>query len=144
VPAVTVPVAVRWSDMDAYGHVNNTDFLRYTEQARVEALAVVKAGADTGTLVVRHEVEYLVPLEYTPAGVLVDLWVTRIGGAGFDLGYEVATVQDGRRTVHALSASTMVMYSFSRAAPRRISDEERRVLEALEGPPVAFRRGSRG
>ncbi|WP_336922052.1 acyl-CoA thioesterase [Aquipuribacter sp. SD81] len=142
-PAVTVPVAVRWSDMDAYGHVNNTDFLRYTEQARVEALAVVKAGADTGTLVVRHEIEYRVPLEYTAAGVLVDIWVTRLGGAGFDLGYEVATTHTGERVVHAVSASTMVMYSFSRGAPRRIDEAERAVLGSMAGPPVVFRRGGR-
>lgn len=142
-PAVTVPVAMRWSDMDAYGHVNNTEFFRYTEQARIEALALVKASPDTGTLVVRHEVEYLRPLEYHPAGVLVDVWITRVGGAGFDLGYEVATDDDGERAVHARSASTMVMYSFSRAAPRRISDDERAFLEQLMGPPVQFRRSGR-
>ena len=140
-PVATVPVAMRWSDMDAYGHVNNTEFFRYTEQARIEALAMVKAVPDTGTLVVRHEVEYLLPLTYTNTGVLVDVWVTRIGGAGFDLGYEVAA-QDGSggRVVHARSASTMVMYSFSAAAPRRITPEERAFLEGLSGPPVHFRR----
>lgn len=143
-PVVTVPVAMRWSDMDAYGHVNNTEFFRYTEQARIEALALVKARPDTGTLVVRHEVEYLVPLMYTSSGVLVDVWTTRIGGAGFDLGYEVATADDaGARTVHARSASTMVMYSFSAAAPRRITPEERAFLDGLSGPPVQFRRSAR-
>ena len=28
-------VAVRWSDMDAYGHVNNARFLTLYEEARV-------------------------------------------------------------------------------------------------------------
>ncbi len=133
--------------MDAYGHVNNTEFFRYTEQARIEALALVKARPDTGTLVVRHEVEYLVPLQYRSHGVVVHVWVTRMGGAGFDLGYEVATVEerDGEqeRTVHARSASTMVMYSFSAAAPRRISPEEREFLQTMTGPDVQFRRGGR-
>ena len=27
---------IRWGDMDAYGHVNNTIYFRYMEQARVE------------------------------------------------------------------------------------------------------------
>lgn len=143
VPVATVLVAMRWSDMDAYGHINNTEFFRYTEQARIEALALVKARPDTGTLVVRHEVEYLLPLTYTSAGVLVDVWVTRVGGAGFDLGYEVATERDGQRLVHARSASTMVMYSFSAATPRRIDADEREFLQTLAGPPVQFRRSSR-
>ena len=143
-PVATVPVAMRWSDMDAYGHVNNTEFFRYTEQARIEALAVVKARPDTGTLVVRHEVEYLVPLTYTSSGVLVDVWITKIGGAGFDLGYEVSTTDaDGARVLHARSASTMVMYSFAAAAPRRITDDERAFLQGLSGPPVQFRRSGR-
>lgn len=142
-PAVSVPVAMRWSDMDAYGHVNNTEFFRYTEQARIEALALVKARPDTGTLVVRHEVEYLVPLQYTSSGVVVDVWITRVGGAGFDLGYEVATTDGDERVVHARSASTMVMYSFAAAAPRRITDDERAFLEQLTGPPVRFRRSAR-
>jgi acyl-CoA thioester hydrolase len=29
---------VRWGDMDAYGHVNNTVYFRYMEQVRVEWL----------------------------------------------------------------------------------------------------------
>jgi hypothetical protein len=29
---------VRWGDMDFYGHVNNTVYFRYFEQARVEWL----------------------------------------------------------------------------------------------------------
>lgn len=34
--------AIRWGDMDAFGHVNNVQFFRYLESARVEyALAVL-------------------------------------------------------------------------------------------------------
>ena len=29
---------MRWSDMDAYGHVNNVVFLRYLEEARIDLL----------------------------------------------------------------------------------------------------------
>ena len=32
----TAKVAMRWQDMDAYGHVNNVQFLTYVEEARVE------------------------------------------------------------------------------------------------------------
>jgi acyl-ACP thioesterase len=31
-------IPIRWGDMDAYGHVNNTVYFRYMEQARVEYL----------------------------------------------------------------------------------------------------------
>ena len=39
----TARVAMRWQDMDAYGHVNNVQFLTYVEEARVEeVLAAVQ------------------------------------------------------------------------------------------------------
>ena len=41
---------IRWGDMDAYGHVNNTIYFRYMEQARVEWIedmqVVVRPGGD--------------------------------------------------------------------------------------------------
>jgi acyl-CoA thioester hydrolase len=38
-PARRVLVPLRWSDMDAYGHVNNVQFLRLLEDARVVLFA---------------------------------------------------------------------------------------------------------
>ena len=36
---------IRWGDMDALGHVNNTVYFRYMEQARIEWLhACARAG----------------------------------------------------------------------------------------------------
>jgi acyl-CoA thioester hydrolase len=32
---------IRWGDMDAYGHVNNTVYFRYAEQARCEWLSKI-------------------------------------------------------------------------------------------------------
>ena len=34
----TTRMPVRWGDMDAYNHVNNTVYFRYLEQTRVEWL----------------------------------------------------------------------------------------------------------
>jgi len=36
---VVIHVPVYWGDLDAYGHVNNTVFFRWFEQARMEYLA---------------------------------------------------------------------------------------------------------
>lgn len=35
---------IRWGDMDAFGHVNNVEFFRYLESARVEYALAVLAG----------------------------------------------------------------------------------------------------
>jgi acyl-CoA thioester hydrolase len=35
---LNVPIRLRWSDLDAYGHVNNVEMLRLLEEARIIAL----------------------------------------------------------------------------------------------------------
>ena len=59
---------IRWGDMDALGHVNNTMYFRYFEQARLnwyESLGSAALGAEgTGLVIVDNHEEYLKPLIY--------------------------------------------------------------------------------
>ncbi len=86
-------VPLRWSDMDAYGHVNNVQYLRLLEDARIMAFqdwfGARNSLRSSGCLVARSEIEYLAPLSFQHEGVAIDLWVPRRGGASFDLGYEI-------------------------------------------------------
>ena len=43
-----VPIRLRWSDLDAYGHVNNAEMLRLLEEARIQAFWVDRRRADGG------------------------------------------------------------------------------------------------
>ncbi len=139
----TVEVALRWSDMDAYGHVNNVQFLRLLEDARVigfaEWFGEDKTILDTGVLVARHEIEYLAPLPFRHAPIRVDMWATAIGGASFDLAYEVLDPQRTGTTLYARAETSLVAYDFGRASPRRLAPDERAVLDRYEGDPVPFR-----
>jgi acyl-CoA thioester hydrolase len=138
-----VDVPLRWSDMDAYGHVNNVQFLRLLEDARVigfkEWFGQDRALVDEGVLVVRHEIEYLAPLTFRHAPISVDMWATRISGASFDLAYEVRDPDSVGSTVYARAETTLVLYSFGSEAPRRMAADERDILKRHEGAPVAFR-----
>lgn len=138
-----VDVALRWSDMDAYGHVNNVQFLRLLEDARVTAFARWFGDRDamleTGVLVARHEIEYLAPLTFRHAPVRVRLWPTAIGGASFDIAYEVKDPEQVGAGLYARAETSLVAYDFARAAPRRLGVREREVLEAIAGDPVPFR-----
>ncbi len=68
---------IRWGDMDAMGHVNNTIYFRYFEQARLEwyeqHFGSLVDDAE-GILIVDNHAEYLKPVVY-PAHVTV-----RMGG----------------------------------------------------------------
>jgi acyl-CoA thioester hydrolase len=138
---------LRWSDMDAYGHVNNVQFLRLLEDARVIAFAAAgsdEAGSvvDTGLLVARSEIEYWQPLVYRTESVAIDLWVTDIAGASFDLGYQVLepSAENGDRpTVYAQAATTLVTFDRTAHRPRRMTASERERLHAWRAEPVRWR-----
>ena len=142
-----VLVPLRWSDMDAYGHVNNVQFLRLLEDARVVGLkewfGQDRAILDEGILVTRHEIEYIAPLTFRHEPVAVNTWVTKIGGAGFDVGYDVVD-PDGVGDNHYARAETgLVLYDFATARPRRMKPDEKAILLEHLGEPVPFRWRSR-
>jgi len=157
VARLEIPVAVRWADLDAYGHVNNVAVLRLLEEARVAAFwhpgdgeppyptAVLNAGpgAETTTVVAKHEVEYLAPFGHLRDGVVVELWVGHLGAASMDICYEVYDAADGPATGRkpfVRATSTLVMLDSRAAAPRRIGDAERAAWSPFVGEPVVHRR----
>lgn len=60
--------AIRWSDMDMLGHVNNASYFRYFEQARIEWTYGLHRPGDaysgTGPVIVNASCTFLVPLVY--------------------------------------------------------------------------------
>lgn len=137
----TIEVAVRWSDMDAYGHVNNVEYLRYLEEARVYAFqewfGQDRSLLDEGVLVARSEIEYLAPMPFSYRPALITLWCSRISGASFDIGYVVGMA--GSDVVYAHAESTIVTYDLDRGGPRRLAVHERAALAELLGEPVRLR-----
>ena len=126
---------MRWSDMDAYGHVNNVVYLTYLEEARVDMLFALSAeyggkALSEGVLVARHEIDYKRPLVYHPRGVDIEMWVGSVKGASFEIRYEV----HDETTVFARAASVLVPYDLEKERPRRVSPEERAFLEQFLEP----------
>lgn len=153
-PRIHVPVALRWSDLDAYGHVNNAAMLTLLEESRIsvfwgggdlgvdgvnDAAAPAAEGPSTITLVARQEVEYLAPIPYLRDPLDVQLWIGRLGGASLDVCYEIATpVGSEPATVFAKAATTVVLVDAATGRPRRITDRERAAWAPHVDAPVVF------
>ncbi len=157
-----VPVQLRWSDLDAYAHVNNAEMLRLLEEARIEAFwstpggedgrhaqrwdtAVLDAGpgAALATLVARQEIEYLVPLGYRRDPVIVELWIGRLGGASLDVCYQVrdrAAADGAPPSVYARATTTLVLVDAATGRPQRIGPAERAAWTPFVEAPVVMRR----
>ncbi|WP_433889402.1 acyl-CoA thioesterase [Streptomyces sp. CA-111067] len=121
---------LRWADMDAFGHINNVVFLRYLEEARIDFMFRLAPGEGSasftgGSVVSRHEIDYLRPLTHRHEPVTIETWVTRIQAASMTVRYEVKDEE----TVYARASTVVVPYNLAESRPRRITEEERKFLE---------------
>jgi len=156
-----VPVQLRWSDMDAYAHVNNVEMLRLLEEARIEVFwrhpvgpdgvrpgsrptAVLDAGPGTrvSTFIAHQEIQYVKPLGYRRAPVVVELWIGHLGGASLDVCYQVRDLPaaDPASVVYARAVTTIVLVDSATGSPTRIGPAERAAWEPYLEEPVAIRR----
>jgi len=86
-------IEVRWSDMDAQGHVNNTIYFTYCESARVELLRRIgfkgkQAGLTEGPALVHASCDFKRQVVY-PATLDVGIRVETIGQRSFKMVYGI-------------------------------------------------------
>jgi acyl-CoA thioester hydrolase len=133
----TYECALRWSDMDAYGHLNNSRFLTLYEQARVAlfftgARAMGLTSFEDGIVIFRHEVDYLRPVDYAtgpdgaprPPSVRIDLWIEQVRPSRFVVAYELF---DGE-LIASRARSVCVPFNLTARVPRRLNEAERAFL----------------
>ena len=135
-----VDLEPRWADMDAYGHVNNVTWLEYLQEGRVDMFFVHAPSRGTerlaeGMVVAHAEISYRKPLAFRPEPVRIEMWVSSIGTASFTVAYEVVDVaDDGTRTTYVTASTVLVPVTLADGRPRRVSEQERAVLEAFDDP----------
>ena len=79
-------IPIRWGDMDAMGHVNNTLYFRYCEIVRIEWLHRVGGAPDPagqGPVIVNAFCNFLKQLEY-PGDILAKHYVADPGRTSFN------------------------------------------------------------
>jgi len=114
------PVDVRWGDMDAMGHVNNSVYFQYLECARVGYFEA--AGWDSrdtsatrqGPVVVAQTFNYRRQLHY-PADVEVGVACTEIRRRSFVLGYGLFDKANDRLIGDGTSVLVWLDYAAGRA-----------------------------
>lgn len=87
----TERLMVRWGDMDALGHVNNTEYFRYMEQTRIswfDALGIPILENGCGPVIVRAACDFITPITY-PATVSVATYLQRVGRSSFTVTHEL-------------------------------------------------------
>ena len=129
-------IPIRWGDMDAMGHVNDTVYFRYMEQARIswfEALiSEDEAWQSTGIVIAHASFNYKRPITY-PGTVEVRLYAGMPGGSSVATHYELRVIQGERYDPkpYADGAAVVVFIDLKKQQPARIPEGIReRLLEA--------------
>ena len=86
-----VPMHVRWRDLDAFSHVNNSSFLTYIEEARLQWLQSLPGpwlSEESAPVLAATHVNYRRPIEW-PCELDVELHVERLGNTSLTLGHRI-------------------------------------------------------
>jgi len=124
----TTRIPVRWGDMDAYRHVNNTIYFRYMEQARcewLEGLGYKVAPEGHAPVIINAACTFMIPMTY-PGTVEVRTFAGELGRSSVVTSYEMRIVGD--ETVYAQGSAKIVWMDTATGKSVPIPDDLRALV----------------
>lgn len=124
------PVTLRWSDLDAFNHVNNARYLTFLEQARIEWLEGIGDAwvtDEAGPVVASATLNFKAPITY-PADVFVELFAEKLGTSSVVIGHHILAA-DG--TLHCDGQVVVVWIDRRSGRATPLPDGVRRAAETL-------------
>jgi len=116
----TLELPVRWRDLDDLGHVNNSVYFTYFEQARVEwwsTIDEVLAVDKQGPVIVTANCNFLKPIFY-PTTLHINVHAGLPGNSSYIIYYEIFTKnQTLELAAHGSTKIVWVDYSQGKAIP---------------------------
>lgn len=131
-----IQLPILWGDMDALGHVNNTMYFRYMEQARVDWINAIRgevSNADDGPVIANAFFNFYQPLVF-PGDALVKLYVGDPGRTSIDT-YATVERADQPGVVYAAGGATLVWVSTAEGRPVPLPEPIRALKGTLALPP---------
>ncbi len=130
----TLRMPIRWGDMDAMGHVNNTVYFRYIEQARISWFDEIACAPDPtgeGPVIVNAHCTFIKQLKY-PGEIEVRTLVGPPGRSSFEMLHEIRLIdaQGVPGTLHASGGAKVVWVNFPAEKSVPVPDSLRAILPA--------------
>jgi len=135
-PIFTSHFPMRWSDMDALGHVNNSVYFTYMEQARLAWFTQLQLGqinrlVSQGPILANASCTFLKPIKY-PSQLVVSIFNDAPGRSSVHTHYHIGI--EGTEEVFARGESTIVWMDYELQQATPIPQDLRRLLEQAQMP----------
>jgi acyl-CoA thioester hydrolase len=131
---------VRFGDLDAMQHMNNVEFLRFFETARIDyMLQLSPAHAPTerrkfGFIFAECHIAYRAPAFFGDM-IRTYIWPSELRRSSLKLAFEMRTEQDDRLVADGWG--TLVGYDYDAGKPRPVPDALRELIEPQIPAPDA-------
>ncbi len=129
------PVAIRFADIDALGHVNNAIYLTYFEVARISYWREILQWDwnKTGIILGRAEVNYLKPITLHDK---IECYVrtSRIGNSSFDVSYIIVKHTENGEEICTTGKTVCISYDYKSSQSVKIPADERARMIAYDEP----------
>ena len=125
----TIQLQVRWGDMDIFGHVNNANYFRYLEQARIswfETIGAPSGNVGHGPILVAAACNFRIPIVY-PATVEVRTYVKSLGRSSIPMYQEIVDANNPS-TLYADGDSTIAWIDYQRGKSEMLPEELRALI----------------
>ena len=132
----SLSLQMRWSDLDALGHVNNALFPTYFELARSQFMIDTCPGWDWEKdmfLMANVNINFHKEMLLTTENPRVMVRTGKMGNKSFVLEYAVIGEKNGRTEVYASGTTTQVMIDLKERSTIQIPEWVRSALQAYKG-----------
>jgi len=130
---VKLELRIDWSEIDAFGHVNNLSILKYIQAARVNYLEIIglmqmQTTIKIGPILASTACQFRKPLFY-PGQITVYTNVNDVKNSSFHVQHQI--INDKKELV-AEAQDIIVFYDFNKNTKLTISDEIKEKIAELE------------
>lgn len=137
----SLPIQLRFNDVDKFGHVNNSVYFSYYDLGKTEYFTAVRPDLNwekEGIVVVHLEVDFLAQIFATDP-IVVETTVAEIGTKSMKLIQRV--VDTNTREVKCVCQSILVAFNLEKHESQEISEEWVTCISAYEGRDVRKKKG---
>ena len=122
-------IPIRWGDMDAMNHVNNTSYFRYMETCRIDWMRSIGCQPDPqgeGPVIVNAFCNFYRQLEY-PGDVLMKMYASDPGRSTFETWATMART-DQPEVIYAAGGATTIWVNFPAQKAKTLPDWLRAIV----------------